>query len=378
MPSPVLPSEIQALISNANTPLCDAFKNVAVNFIPKFYEIYSYMFDSSGNLNPDFIADINAGADTVKPGTIIFFTGPVGSIPDGYVVANGAAFDGNQDAYADLWSIYGTMHGGSGIADFKVPNLIGSFLEGNNTAGQIGKLNGRIFMSLASGEFDGTTDTITEEYEDFFDTKTFTYYEGTTAGGAVLDTRQASVCYIKGFFNEPDGVLRITHNWGNSRVRVSIKMKVKFSDDLGAYSVNEEVDLSPGFYTISGTLVPAYDVQLDKFYVSSLSLAAPTQQNFPYGINGDQVFKSGLIPTFLNVVEKEDIVNLSVGVNEEYFSLPNSSGELVYEVGGLTHGAPIYNHNVRGNLVIELKRIATFENDYSELNSMKAIPLVKL
>lgn len=378
MPSPVLPSEFLALISGPDTPLCDAFKNATVNFIPKFYEFYNWAFNADGTLSQAFIDEINANADTLPTGSIIFFPGPVTDIPSGYVVANGAAYNGNLESYADLWALYGNMHGGTGITDFRVPNLINSFLEGNYTAGQIGKINERLFISLASGEFDGTTDTITEEYVDFFDRKNFLHYEKKANGGLLVDSTTTQVCYIRGFHDESDGILRITHNWGNSRVKVSLKLKVKYADTGGVYSVNEEIDLSPGFYLLGGSITANIVNQfIENEVVSSISVAAPTATVFPLtppnnvsSSYGGEITKSQIFTTILNAVEEENIINLSVGINAEYFSLPTSGGELAWWA--------VDNLNVRGNLIIELKRIATFENDYSFLNSLKAIPLVKL
>ena len=63
----------------------------------------------------------------VKVGQIIPYSGS--SIPDGYLLCNGANID--RTTYADLFSKIGTLYGaGDGSTTFTIPNIQGRFLEG--------------------------------------------------------------------------------------------------------------------------------------------------------------------------------------------------------------------------------------------------------
>lgn len=47
--------------------------------------------------------------------------------PSGWVLCDGAAYDGNNATYAALWALIGNTYGGTGISNFQVPDLRGRF-----------------------------------------------------------------------------------------------------------------------------------------------------------------------------------------------------------------------------------------------------------
>lgn len=75
---------------------------------------------------------INSAIGINPTGTIIAFAG--NSLPDGYLVCNGAAI--SRTTYADLFAVIGTTYGaGNGSSTFNLPNLINRFIEGSSAAG---------------------------------------------------------------------------------------------------------------------------------------------------------------------------------------------------------------------------------------------------
>lgn len=58
-----------------------------------------------------------------NPTGMIIMTG--GATPAGYVLCDGASYDGTQSAYSALWAVIGTTYGGTGQSSFKVPDLRG-------------------------------------------------------------------------------------------------------------------------------------------------------------------------------------------------------------------------------------------------------------
>lgn len=71
----------------------------------------------------------------IPVGIIMPFAGN-GSIPDGWVICNGAAV--SRSTYAALFSAIGTTYGtGNDSTTFNLPNLMNRFIEGSNTAGTV-------------------------------------------------------------------------------------------------------------------------------------------------------------------------------------------------------------------------------------------------
>lgn len=79
---------------------------------------------------PYFKASESAEKDYfgVPPGTVIAFAGPATNAPKGYLLCNGATY--NKADYPDLFNAIGTIYGGDGTTNFKVPDFRGVFLRG--------------------------------------------------------------------------------------------------------------------------------------------------------------------------------------------------------------------------------------------------------
>lgn len=65
----------------------------------------------------------------IPTGTVVPFAGPVGQIPDGWLLGDGTEID--RVDYADLFAAIGTAHGeGDGASTFQLPDYRGMFLRG--------------------------------------------------------------------------------------------------------------------------------------------------------------------------------------------------------------------------------------------------------
>jgi microcystin-dependent protein len=94
--------------------------------------------NSSGQL-------VSAG---VPSGTILAFAGA--AAPTGFVLADGAHYDGTTGAYQNLWAAIGLTYGGTGQADFAVPDLRGRapFGKGTNAdVAALGQSDGFVVLS---------------------------------------------------------------------------------------------------------------------------------------------------------------------------------------------------------------------------------------
>jgi len=77
--------------------------------------------------NPDEAVNKRQLLDAIPKGIILAFA--TASIPNGFLECNGAAI--SRVAYADLFSILGTMYGsGDGSTTFNLPDLRGEFIRG--------------------------------------------------------------------------------------------------------------------------------------------------------------------------------------------------------------------------------------------------------
>ncbi len=80
--------------------------------------------DNTGNLD----------LPSIPTGTVITFA--ASSVPDGYLLANGATV--SRTTYADLFAVIGTLYGaGNGSTTFTLPNLTDRFIMGSSEAGMI-------------------------------------------------------------------------------------------------------------------------------------------------------------------------------------------------------------------------------------------------
>lgn len=136
-------------------------------------------FDGTCNINLDIgvrtingLAPDTAGNITVTSlptGTVIAYS--ANTIPDGYLLCNGAAV--SRTTYADLFSVIGTTYGeGNGSTTFALPNLTDRFIQGSMTAGTVKEaglpnvdgtleISHAVTVSATTGAF-----TSTSEYKD--------------------------------------------------------------------------------------------------------------------------------------------------------------------------------------------------------------------
>lgn len=109
----------------------------------------------------ELLAHRHAGTGQVMPtGTVLDFSGS--SAPGGYVLCDGATYDGTNSAYADLFAVIGLTYGGSGT-NFQVPDLRGRVSAGRD-AGQtefdvLGETGGAKTHTLATTEIPAHTHT---------------------------------------------------------------------------------------------------------------------------------------------------------------------------------------------------------------------------
>ena len=98
----------------------------------------------------DFVSDVPVGS-------VMAWAGPVGDIPDGFVLCDGRALNGQFGGqYEDLYNAIGNQYGGSGATDFRVPNLSARFIvgysEGTTDYGNLGNRDGEEFHTLTIDE----------------------------------------------------------------------------------------------------------------------------------------------------------------------------------------------------------------------------------
>lgn len=75
------------------------------------------------------IADqVKAGSNGVPSGTIVAFAGT--TPPQGWVICNGGAYNGEEEKYKNLYEVIKIIYGGTGSTSFNVPDFRGVFLRG--------------------------------------------------------------------------------------------------------------------------------------------------------------------------------------------------------------------------------------------------------
>ena len=149
--------------------------------------------DDNGNVNL-------SGIDT---GMIIPFAGN-GDIPAGFLLCNGASV--LRDTYPDLFKVIGTTYGAVDSTHFNLPNLIGRFAEGSESAGgykeaglpnitgeaSIGALNGQMSTFSQTGAI-----AKRGEYQELFSAKDCPVSSGAAywTGGINIDASRSSPIY---------------------------------------------------------------------------------------------------------------------------------------------------------------------------------------
>jgi Phage Tail Collar Domain len=93
---------------------------------------------------------------TTPPGIIVPYGGT--AAPSGWVLCDGAAYNGLDARYSALYRAIGTTFGGSaGAMSFNVPNLAGRFLRGATAANPLGQTGGSDSHTHGAS---GTTSTV--------------------------------------------------------------------------------------------------------------------------------------------------------------------------------------------------------------------------
>ena len=93
-------------------------------------------------------------------GSVVWFAGL--SVPDGWLIANGAAL--SRTVYAELFAAIGTAHGnGDGSTTFNLPDLRGEFIRGfdNNR----GIDTGRLFATAQGGAIQSHSHSVVAAFE---------------------------------------------------------------------------------------------------------------------------------------------------------------------------------------------------------------------
>lgn len=88
---------------------------------------------------------VTANSSTIPAGTIIMHGG---TTPSGYVLCDGATYNGTLQTYSVLYNVIGTTYGGTGVSSFKVPDLRGRVAVGTGTGSGMTTRN----MGASGGE----------------------------------------------------------------------------------------------------------------------------------------------------------------------------------------------------------------------------------
>jgi microcystin-dependent protein len=93
-----------------------------------------------------------------KPGTIIMWGGSTDNVPEGYLICNGALY--NKNTYNKLFDAIGTIHGGNGNPNFRVPDLRNRFIVGTGSLYDSGDRGGNNNVTLTEAQLASHTHTI--------------------------------------------------------------------------------------------------------------------------------------------------------------------------------------------------------------------------
>lgn len=143
MGSPVKPSDLDAAVPSVFANICSGFKSLFL-LGPLLKTFWHYAFDSDGNVTPAFKALF--ASIGVPTGALIDW--PIGgSIPDGFLVANGQVV--SRATYPGLFTVLGTFYGaGDGITTFGLPDLTDKFRVGASATVGAGSQGGNATVSL--------------------------------------------------------------------------------------------------------------------------------------------------------------------------------------------------------------------------------------
>lgn len=143
MGSPVKPSDLDAAVPSVFSSICASFKSLFL-LGPLMERFWAWAFTSGGNATPEFKA-LFASIGVPTGGLLDW---PIaGSIPEGYLVANGQTV--SRAAYPGLFAVIGTFYGdGDGSTTFKLPDCTGLFRMGASAVVAAGSNGGNANVSL--------------------------------------------------------------------------------------------------------------------------------------------------------------------------------------------------------------------------------------
>lgn len=91
---------------------------------------------------------------TVPVGGIVPYAGSSATIPDGWLLCDGASL--SRTTFADLFAVVGTTYG-STASTFRVPNLTGRFPLGDDATTTLGEVGGAATVTLTSANLPAHT-----------------------------------------------------------------------------------------------------------------------------------------------------------------------------------------------------------------------------
>ncbi len=143
MGSPLTPAAIDAVVPSIFSNICSSFKSLFL-LGPLIKTWVHWAFDSNGDATTAFktlFASIG-----VPTGALIDW--PIGgSIPDGFLVANGQVV--SRATYPGLFVVLGTFYGsGDGSTTFGLPDLTDKFRVGASAVTGAGSVGGNATVSL--------------------------------------------------------------------------------------------------------------------------------------------------------------------------------------------------------------------------------------
>lgn len=143
MSSPVKPSDLDAAVPSVFSSICASFKSLFL-LGPLMKKFWHWAFTSDGEATPEFkTLFVSIGVPT---GGLLDW--PIGgSIPDGYLAANGQTV--SRATYPGLFIVIGTFYGaGDGSTTFKLPDFTDRFRYGASGAVAVGSQAGNATVSL--------------------------------------------------------------------------------------------------------------------------------------------------------------------------------------------------------------------------------------
>lgn len=148
MPSPVVPNDFKALISDVTATLCGNFINTLLKLPVLLYQLVNWMLDGSGNPTKAFV---NASL----PSGSIVMSACLQNEDGSRLLCDGRELA--QATYPDLYAAIGLTYGTAGAGNFKIPDYrarfpvgIGTFAGGGSAS--IGVVGGEDQHTLLAAE----------------------------------------------------------------------------------------------------------------------------------------------------------------------------------------------------------------------------------